>query len=81
MHARAADARRHRREAPIVRGGAVGIRARGGKGLVQRQPLLGLLDAVVMELVVHLARAQRLQQIAPHILRELAGVNRHLDKR
>ena len=81
MHAPGVNARRDRGEAAVVSGGAVRIRARGGEGLVQRQPLLGLLDAVVVELVVHPARAQRLQQIAPHILRELAGVNGHLDKR
>jgi len=34
-----------------------------------------------MELVVNPAGAQRLQQIAPHILRELARVNGYLDKR
>jgi hypothetical protein len=84
MHAPGADPlrdRRDRREAPIISGRAVRIRARWGKGLVQRQPLLRLLDAIVMELVVHPARAQRLEQIAPHILRKLAGVNGHLDRR
>ena len=29
-----------------------------------------------MELVVDLPRPQRFQQVAPHLLRELAGVNR-----
>ena len=73
--------RRGRGEAAIVRGGAVRIRARGRIGLVQRQPLLRLLDAVVVELVVHPAGAQRFEQIAPHVLGKLAGVDGHLDKR
>ena len=81
MHAPGDNARCGRREAAIIGGGAVRIRARRGEGLVQRQPLLGLLDAVVVELVVHPARAQRLEQIAPHVLRKLAGVDGHLDKR
>jgi hypothetical protein len=48
---------------------------------VQRQPSLGLFDAVVVELVVDPTRAERFEQIAPDILRELAGVNGDLDKR
>ena len=72
-------ARRHapcnRSEAPIISGATVRIRARGRIGLVQRQPLLGLFNAVVMELVVHLVCVQRPQQIPPDVFRKLAGVN------
>ena len=46
---------------------------------MQRQPLLRLLDAVVMKLVVHLPPAQRFEQIASHSIWKLAVVNGYAD--
>ena len=54
---------------------AIGVVARWRVCLVQREPFLGLLDAIVVKLVIHLSRTQRLQQIAAHSFRKLAGVN------
>ena len=62
-------------ESLSVNSPAISIVARWRIRLVQCEPFLGLLDAVVMELVVHPPRAQRLQQIAPDLFRKLAGVN------
>jgi hypothetical protein len=42
---------------------------------MQRKPFSRLLDAVVVELVVHAPRAERGEQIAPNLFRKLAGVN------
>jgi hypothetical protein len=46
---------------------------------VQRQPLLRLPDAVVVELVIDPAPAKRFDQVAPDTLRELAAVNGDMD--
>lgn len=46
---------------------------------MQRQPLVRLLDRVVVKLGVHAPRAQRLQQIAPDIFGRLARVNGDVD--
>jgi hypothetical protein len=42
---------------------------------MQRKPFLRLFDTVVMEFVVHPTRSQRFQQIAPHCIGKLTGVN------
>jgi hypothetical protein len=49
--------------------------------LVQREPLLGLLGAVVMEFVIYAPRAQGFQQIAPDGFRELARMNCDFSRR
>src|SRR6185312_1609983 len=49
--------------------------------LVQSEPFLGLLDAVVVKFVIHGARAERVQQIATDFFRKLAGVNGHVNER
>src|SRR5437016_64466 len=67
-----------RRKTLVVNSFAIRIRARRRISLMQRQPLLGLLDAVVVELVVDLARAQRFDQVAPHGVGELTGTNEHI---
>jgi hypothetical protein len=43
--------------------------------LVQGEPLLRLFVGVVVEFMVDLARAQGTEQLAPDILRELAGMD------
>src|SRR5947208_5062375 len=60
----------------IVSPSAIGVRARWGVSLMQGQPFLGLLDAIVMKLVVHLPGTQRFQQIVSDLVRKLARVNR-----
>jgi len=62
-------------EAEVIGRRAIGIGARGGEGLVEGEPFLGLFDAVVVEFVIDLARAEGVEQIAPDILRELAGMD------
>ena len=62
-------------EAEVIGRGAIGIGARRGEGLVKGEPFLGLLDAVVVELVIDLARAEGVEEIAPDIFRELAGMD------
>ena len=42
---------------------------------MQGEPLLRLFVGVVVEFMVDLARAQGMEQLAPDILRELAGMN------
>lgn len=65
-------------EAGVVNRGAIGIGARGGIGLVEGKPFLGLFDAVVMELVVDLARAEGLKQIVADGFGKLAGMDGHM---
>ena len=60
----------------VVSRQAIFIVTRGRVRFVQREPFLGLLDAVVMKFVVHAASAQRGEKVAPDIFRELAAVNR-----
>src|ERR1700677_3404660 len=65
-------------KALLIDSAAIGVVARGRKLLVQREPLLRLLDAVVVEFMGNLARAQGPQQIAPNVIRKLADVNRDI---
>jgi len=69
---------RRRAEAPVIRREAIAVAPGRGMCFVQGQPLLGLLDAVVMKFVVHLAAAERGEEIPRHVFRELAGVDRYL---
>ena len=48
---------------------------------MQRQPLLGLFDAVIMKFVVYRARAQRFEKIRADFFRKLACVNGDVDER
>jgi len=43
--------------------------------LMQREPFLRLLDAVVVEFVVYFPRAERFEQIAPDVFWKLAFVD------
>ena len=72
------DLRHRRLETLLVNGPAIRIVARGRIRLVQGEPFLGLPDAVVVELVVHAPRTERVEQIAPDVFRKLAGVNRDI---
>ena len=67
-----------RLEAFLINGLAVPVVPRRRIRLVQRQPLLRLFDAVVVKLVIDPSCAQRFQQIAPDLFRELARVNDHV---
>lgn len=48
---------------------------------MQSQPFLCLLHAVVVKFVVHSARPQRLNQVAPDLFGKLARVNGDIDER
>ena len=63
------------RKTVFVNRPAIRVVARRRIRLVQREPFLRLLDAVVMELVVHAPRAERCEQVAPDSVGELAFVN------
>jgi hypothetical protein len=65
----------------IVGRRAIGIGPGGGTGLVEGEPFLGLPGAVVVKLVVYLAGAEGLEEIAPDLVRELAGVDGHMSNR
>ena len=69
------ELRRRRLETFLVYGPTIRVVTRWRILLVQCEPFSGLLDAVVVELVVHAPRAERFQQIAPDFFRKLAGVN------
>ena len=47
------------RKRPFVSRQTIRIVARGRMCFVEREPFLGLLDAIVVEFVIHLPRAQR----------------------
>ena len=47
---------------------------------MQREPFLGLLHAVIMELMVYAAGAKRLEQVPPDIVRKLALVDGDIDE-
>src|SRR5437879_5834778 len=81
MHARGLDARDSGLKGGVVGRRAIRVRARRRAGLMQGKPLLGLLDALVMELVVDLPRSERLEQVAPNSLWELAGMNGNVYRR
>jgi hypothetical protein len=68
-------------EGSVIGRGAIGIGARRGKGIVESEPLLGLFDGVVVELVVDLPRAEGLEQIATHLAGELARMDGDLGRR
>ena len=46
-------------ETAVIGRGAIGVGAGWGIGPVEFEPFLGLLEAVIMELVIDLARVQR----------------------
>ena len=62
-------------EAAVKYCGAIRVCARWRISLVQCQPLVCLLDAVVMEFVVHQPRPQGVCQVALHVFWKLARVN------
>ncbi len=62
-------------EGSVIGRGAIGIGARGGKGIVEGEPFLGLSDGVVVELVVDLPRAEGLKQIEAHLAGKLARMD------
>ncbi len=59
---------------------AVDVVLRRRTRVVQGEPFLGLLDAVVKEFVVQLKRLQRSQQVAPDIFGKLAGMDGDVDQ-
>ena len=70
------DLLRRSRKTIFINRPAIGIIPSWRICLVQCEPFLRLLDAVVMELVVHAPRAQRFQQVTPDSFGKLAAVNR-----
>ena len=67
---------RRSRKTLFVNHPAIRVVPRRRVSLMQRQPFLRLLDAVVVELVVHAPRAERFQQITTDSFWKLASVNR-----
>lgn len=60
---------------PIIRRRAIGIIPRRRIRLMQRQPLVRLLDRVVVKLVVYPPRAQGFEQITMNIPGKLGSMN------
>ena len=76
-----ADALRDGIESEVVGGLAVVIAPGGGAGLVESEPVLRLFQAVVVELVVDAAGAERGVQFCPHAFGQLRGMDADLDDR
>ena len=72
---------RGRGKARIITRLAILVRSRGGIGLVEFEPFLGLLVTVVVKLVVDLAQPQRVEEVRRDFFGELAGVNRDMGER
>src|SRR5262249_33665457 len=75
MHAAGLYEAGSRFETVVMDGCAIRVRSRRGIGLVQRQPLVRLLDAVVMKFVVYLTLAQGFDEVSLDVFGELTRMD------